>query len=393
MPRSPVALALALIALALPVSIAAVNMGIALLSAALLWRARNDGRKILSVLRSEPALLALVFYVAAGLAAAALCAAPQPALHDAIKDLHRLGSLGIFTAALALEPEAPLLPAFATAFAGMATIGLSQIGLGDSSVWRLTRARGFVHAVVFGEQMALAVLGAACLLLRPDARTRRTTLTAAFLTLTFSALVLNQTRMALIAATFAFIVICVLEPRAHRWAALAVVLLIAAVVAWEFLPIGGRTLSSVFQPYDPKNPQQLRWALWETAWSIFKDHPLTGAGPGGFHRLFTSYYHGGALDNEINWGSAHNLFLNQLAERGLIGLGALLTLFAVLLTRALKAARQAAGARSLWAVAAVVVLLLMSLTETSFQNEQFSTLVLLVWAWGTTGLRQGGQIL
>lgn len=390
--RSPVALALVLTALALPISIAAANIALAILAAALLLRARRDGRRILAVWRSEPALLALAFYAVAGLTAAALCEAPLPALRDALKDLHRLWALGLFTAALALEPEVPLIPAFAASFAAMAAVGISQM-LGASTNWRLPRAHGFVHAVVFGEQMALAVLGAACLLLRPDARAKRAALTAAFLALVFAALIFNQTRMALIAATFAFMIVCILEPRARRWAFLAAVLMVAAAAAWEFLPLGGRSLSSVFLHYDPKNPQQLRWTLWNAAWRIFKDHPLTGAGPGGFHRLFTSYYLGGPLDGEIGWASAHNLYLHQLAERGIIGLTALLALAATFLARALRAARGAQDASALWSLAAVVLLLLMSLTETSFQNEQFASLFLLVWAWGTTGLRSGGQIL
>ncbi len=387
MTTSFISLALVLTALSLPISIAAANISLGLMTAALLLRARRDGRRILETWRKEPALAALALYAAAGLAAAALSAAPLPALRDALKDLHRLWALGLFTAALALEPGAALIPAFGVSFAAIAAIGISQPVIGDPDNWRMTRAHGFVHAVVFGQQMALAALGAACLLLRPDESTKRRALIAAFIALVFTALVLSQTRMALIAAAFAFIAICVFDPRARRWAALAAVLFVAAAAAWEYMPSGGRGLSALFTSYDPKNPQQVRWALWDTAWRMFKDHPLTGVGPGGYRRLFSSY-HQGLLDNEAVWGSAHSLYLNQLAERGLLGLGALFTLLYTLLTRALRAARQADDARSLWSIASVTVLLFMSLTETSFQNEQFSTLFLFVWAWGTTGLRR-----
>jgi hypothetical protein len=33
------------------------------------------------------------------------------------------------------------------------------------------------------------------------------------------------------------------------------------------------------------------------------------------------------------------------------------------------------------------------MTETAFQNEQFSALLLLIWAWGTTSLRTPDEVL
>ena len=111
-----------------------------------------------------------------------------------------------------------------------------------------------------------------------------------------------------------------------------------------------------------------------------------GVGPGGYHHNFP-VYHPGPLDGESGWGSAHNLYLHQLAERGALGALALLALCATLFTRAARAARSDTDTRSLWAAGAVATLLAMSLTETTFHNEQFATLILLVWAWGTMPLR------
>ena len=192
--------------------------------------------------------------------------------------------------------------------------------------------------------------------------------------------------MALLAAFAGFVFVSLLEPRARRWA-LAALLLVAAVgAAWEFMPNGGRALSSSFAHYDSHNPHQARWALWSTALRMFSAHPATGVGPGGYRRLFTAY-HPGPIDGEPASASAHNLYLQQLAERGLLGAVALLLLCAAFLARAVRAVRIEADTRALWAAGAVVVLLAMSLTETSFQNEQFSTLFLLIWAWGTACLR------
>lgn len=385
MPLSPVAAALTLSALLLPVSIAATNIALAFLTAALLARARGDGGRMAAAWRSEPALAALALYAAVSLAAAA-AAAPAASLRDAAKDLHRLWSLGLFTAALALEPAAPLRSAFGLSFGAMALYALAQCALGAGANGMMVRAHGFVHPVVFGEQMAIAVLGGTCVLLRPTLKTPRGG--AALLSaLLFAALVLSQARMALFAALIGFSLMALLEPRARRWALPALFAVAAVALTWEFLPNGGRTISALLAPYDPRNPHQTRWALWDVAWKMFREHPLFGVGPGGYHHLFAAY-HTGNLDGESAWGSAHNLYLHQLAERGALGAAALLALCAALFTRAARAASSCADARALWAAGSVAAFLVMSFTETTFQNEQFSALILLVWAWGTTSLRQ-----
>ncbi len=387
---SPVAAALALAAFLLPVSIALSNAALALLTAALLLRVWSDGRRMLASWRAEPALAALVSYGAAGLAAALLSAWPLLSARDALKDWHRLWSLGLFVAALAVEPEAPVLPALGLSFALMAAVGIAQTLFGGESGGMMVRAHGFVHPVVYGEQMALAVLGGLCLLLRPDARVPRRA-AAGFAALTAAALFLSQTRMALFGAAAGFAALCLGMPRARRWALPGLLLVGGATAAWQVLPTGGRTMTAVLSPYNPDNPQQARWALWDAAWRMFRDHPLTGVGPSGYRRDFPAY-HPEPLDGQADWGSAHDLYLHQLAERGLLGGAALLTLLAVLLWRAWAAAEDG-GAAALWAWAAIPAFAVMSLTETSFQSEQFAALLLLIWAWGTASLRAQREIL
>lgn len=389
---TPVAAALAMTALALPLSIAASNIALVLLALALIARARTDGRAMVAAWRAEPVLAALAAYAAAGLLAAACSSAPGPSLRDAVKDLHRLWSLGLFVAALAVEPAAPLLPAFGLSLGLPALLGGGQVALGGLKGGVMVRAHAFVHPVVYGEQMALAALGGACVLLRPGERDARgRVLVTAFTLLATAALVLSQTRMALFAAAAGFAVVALLEPRARRWSLPALALVAAAALAWEVLPTGGRTLSALFR-YDPSSPHQARWALWDSAWRMFRDRPWTGVGPGGFHRLFTAY-HPEALDGEYGWGSAHNLYLHQLAERGLAGAAALAVLLGTMAARAVRAARTTPDARALWAAGAFCAFLILCMTETSFQNEQFSALLLLVWAWGTAALRRGRENL
>lgn len=389
---TPVAAALTLTALVLPLSIAGTNIALGLLALSLLVRARTEGRAMLAAWRAEPVLVALAAYAAAGMLAAACSSAPGPSLRDAIKDLHRLWAMGLFVAALAVEPAAPLLPALGLSFGTAALIGGGQVLRGGLKNDTMVRAHAFVHPVVYGEQMALAALGGACVLLRPgerDARGRG--LIAVFTILAVAALILSQTRMALFAAAAGFAAVALLEPRARRWSLPALALVAAAALAWEVLPTGGRTLSALLR-YDPSSPHQARWALWNAAWRMFQDRPWTGVGPGGFQRLFSSY-HPGPLDGEYGWGSAHSLYLHQVAERGLAGAAALMALLWTLSARAVRAARDTPDARALWAAGTIFAFLMLSLTETSFQNEQFSTLLILIWAWGTAALRRGREKL
>ncbi len=379
----PVSVALALCALVLPVSLAATNLALGALTVALLLRALTDGRRMIAAW-SGPAMIAIVLYGAAGLAAAVLGVDPRSALHDSLKDFHRVWALGLFLAAATLEPKAPVMTALAASFAFMAIFGIAQTAFGGRPDGNMIRAHGFVHAVVYGQQMALSFLGCLCVLARPGDLSRNAR-RAVFLlaALSAAALTLSQTRMALFAMAAGFITICLLEPRARRWALLVGLAAVAAAAAWEFLPTGGRSLSASLGGFHPNSPHQARWALWNAACRIFLDHPWTGAGPGGYKILFPSY-HSIPLDGEMNWGSAHNLYLHQLAERGLLGATALLFLIAVLMRDAWRAARLGT-ARGLWAAASVTAFLVMSVTETSFQNEQFATLLLLVWAFGVAG--------
>ena len=238
---TPVAAGLSLCALALPVSIAATNAALALLSVALLVRARS-GTKIDSrlVALGARALRSLALHGSgAGRRLAGLAAA---SLRDAAKDLHHFWSLALFTAALALEPQTPLRPVLGVSFGAMALFAIAQCAFGGKPDGLMLRAHGFVHPVVFGEQMAVATLGGACVLLRPTLQASRSA-ASLFTALTFTALALSQTRMALLSVLAGFAIVALLEPRARRWALPALLTVAAVGVAWEFIPNGGTARS------------------------------------------------------------------------------------------------------------------------------------------------------
>ncbi len=397
---TPVSAALLLVAAVLPVSIAATNMALALLTAVMLARAGGGGaERALGSWRRTPAVWGILLYCLTGLAATWFGVDPAHSLRDNAKDLHKLWVLLLFVAAFSEDEVPDAWMALAAGFALIALVGLGQTALSllrHQPGFPLPRPHAFVHPVAYGEQLTLCLLGGISAFLRPPGLLRSPAarrLGAALMALTAGLLVFNQTRSSVFALTAGCAVIGVLEPSSRRRGAWMAAVLLAIAVAWELLPTGDRrSLFRLMVDFNPRDSQNARYVLWSVAWRIFRDHPLTGAGPANYSTLFTTYFQG-ALDNERVWGSAHSLYLHQLAERGLIGAAGLAAALGTLAAGAWRAARRDGGARSLWAVSALAAYLVMNLTEVAFQNELLTTLMLFIWAWGTTPLRERGENL
>lgn len=397
---TPLAAALVFVAAVLPVSIAATNIALAFLTAVLLTRSGNGGAtRAIETWRRTPAVWGILFYCLTGLAATWFGTDPVRSLHDNAKDFHKLWVLLILISAFTEQSPRAVWTALACGFATAAAVGVGQIAvsaLRHQPGFPFPRPHAFVHPVVYGEQLALCLLGGFCALLRPaeiltKAPARR--LGAALMALTTAILVFNQTRSSVFALAGGCAVIFSLEPASRRRVLWMGATLFCVAAAWEFLPAGDRrSLFRLLTDFNPRDSQNARYVLWSVALSMFRDHPLTGVGPAHYATLFTQYFQG-ALDNEGVWSSAHNLYLHQLAERGLIGAAGLAAALTTLAAGAWRAARFGAGARSLWAVSAFAAFLVINLTEVAFQNEQVTTLVLFLWAWGTTPLRAHGENL
>lgn len=392
-PRSAVAAAVLLAALSLPFSIAGTNAALGLLTLALILRARDAGDR--AILRrawtAEPLLAALAAYAAAGFIAGLCGVDPARSLRETPKDLHRLWTVLLFLGAFALEDVRGLRPALALSFSASALWGIVQVTHHALFVrlplHPMARAHGSLHPVAYGESLLIAGLGVLCLIARPPRKDAPAGVPAAVLGLLTVALILNQTRSASFALAAGFAVIAALEPKTRRWGAGLAAAAVAVLIIWELLPTGGRSLLELFGKFDPANPNQARFTLWSVAYRMFLDHPWTGAGPGNYATLFSGYFDG-LLDNQRLWSSAHNLYLHQLAERGLLGAAALAAVLWTMSARAWRAARAAPGPDTLWAAAATAAFLVMNATETAFQNELVSTTLLLVWCGGAAAARR-----
>jgi O-antigen ligase/polysaccharide polymerase Wzy-like membrane protein len=142
------------------------------------------------------------------------------------------------------------------------------------------------------------------------------------------ALLLTQSRGGLLAYVAILMVAAYMlapdrKTRMHRLALVLVVCVLAATVAGLFFQRLGE-----IDDYTAVS----RLAIWGGAFTVFARSPVVGAGFGNLRPLM-----GGLLDLPEGWmGDAHNLYLELLAESGLVGFIA----FAFLIVSALRAARR-----------------------------------------------------
>lgn len=376
--------ALAALCLCLPVTIAGANISAALLSATLLLCSLDGKRHLPFDGALTGPFYALLFYCAIGAAAAFFGQDPGRSLHEVQKDFHKLWIFTILTVSLASSPRPGLDGFLGTGFAIAASIGIGQSLFlhEEGKLW--LRAHAFVHPVTFGEQMALACLGSLCVFSgAPSGARKRAAVFMALLT--GLALLFSQTRAALAALVVGVVALCGLDSQWRRrarwlWAAAAAGLLILALLPTQ------RPWSELLDGFDASgkiNPQRTRLVLWDVAVRILFDHPVLGVGPGHYGSVFSDYFKG-TLDNQAVWTSAHNLFLHQAAERGLLGLIALLVVAAAFTLRAFDRAKSRPSPANLWAFTALAAFGVMCLTEVAFQNEQVSTLLIFLWVWAET---------
>lgn len=138
--------------------------------------------------------------------------------------------------------------------------------------------------------------------------------------------------------------------------------------------------------------------IWQSAWQMFLDSPIVGKGPGHFKHFYYEFldkagYGTGLVEDRrlMNW--AHSLYFEQLAERGMLGMAALLVLLIRPLFRlGLRLRTAAAGAEQKYSrfvaenpyttglIVGYVTFLLGGIAETSLLRLWGTTLLLLLTA-------------
>jgi O-antigen ligase len=385
-PRRALTYSISALAFSLPLSIAAANASLVATTLCLLWLLAAQRREALSALKEtarSPAFLALSACTVWALVSCLAGRDPAASLHVWSKDVHKMWAFLAIGAALAAAEGMALSLPFAAGLGLHAVAGIWQAARDWAAGMERVRAHGFLHPVSYAELMGLGAIGAAVYLARGDGGGARRRGAGLLLVLATAAVVLSQTRAVLVALVAAYAAACLLIAR-WRKHVLAAALVVAAVVSfWEVMPTQGRSLRNLFTGGGKTSAHRARLELWGVALEIARDHPLAGVGPGRYRETFEAY-HPARIDNEGTWGNAHNVYLHQLAERGIPGLCFLLAAMWAFWIGAWRAARARGDMRSLWAVSAAAAFFVMNLTEVAWQTEQVATFFFFIWHLGTS---------
>ncbi|OHB44487.1 MAG: hypothetical protein A2178_02015 [Planctomycetes bacterium GWC2_49_10] len=385
-------------AAALPFSVSLIQGGILLFIAAGFWRRYNKTRfsGLMGEIKNNPLFPAFSAYLAAGILSATFGVSPARSFAALNSDLLTVVSFLGLCLFLEEKQRTNVLNVYIVSVSIAAIYGISQ-ALGGLLQNLDVRAHASSHPVRFGEIM---VIGLALALSRIAATEtispifKKVFYTAALLIT--SAVILSQTRGAYLGMAMVFAVMLVVKRPPKR---VILPLMAAAVLLGGGLSMLNPTIrnkiTSIYQGANsaintseqaPDRSIGIRLILWKIGLEMIKDRPVFGAGPANVKTLFPLYCEKPYPDDTV-WGSLHNLYIHQAAERGLIGLTALLALFTAMLTTAFRGFKTAPSGLTIWALAIMAPWFLMNITEITFQHVHTSYAVLLSLAVSITHSR------
>ena len=177
------------------------------------------------------------------------------------------------------------------------------------------------------------------------------------LILSLLVLLLTQTRAAWVGFVGAwFIYLLFSRQRRRSFILLSLVAFSLLAMAFLFSPGLQDRLSSIIDVRKhPSNTERI--LVWRASLQMLGDHPWLGVGPDNYgEQYLTHYISPVAIHNTLR--DAHNNYLHVLAETGLIGFGAYMALFIVLLRYFYRRYRQSPNPA--WPLAALLMLVAFS---------------------------------
>ena len=110
-----------------------------------------------------------------------------------------------------------------------------------------------------------------------------------------------------------------------------------------------------------------RLLFWKIHWQMFLDYPLSGVSVSGLDKATESYYHASGIHDKMY--TAHNMFLQLLADSGLIGLSGLIVFYVCYLRSAVKSV--AVHAKQTGLLYLFVSTLLVSVQQNNLRDSEF----------------------
>lgn len=382
------------------ISLAEIGLGIAAVCRCLRLN-RDSFSSGWSAQSSGPLFHAWMFYLAAALLTALTAVEPALGLKYLPSDLLKCGAFFLLLDSFVRRQNTALINIYFVGAAVAATMGLTQV-IFDISL----RAHGTLHPVTYAETLFFPFSLALCMgVLSKNALQRRLCYLLGALLL--AALISSQTRGVMIASGVFFICAIIFSKEFRHKTAFAVLFAIVAFLVSIFMsgdiarrvfsiPRSVRDAAISFTRMDDKdlNGQQSsdgstgsRIALWHVGRMIWMDNFWLGVGPANL-RIVYDNYNPYSLEGQRNWGNVHSLYLQQAAERGLVGLCAVLWLFATFWRASIMQWKILETPLSLWAVAAVPAFAVMNISETSFQHALPAFSAFLAIATAQTAKKQ-----
>lgn len=127
--------------------------------------------------------------------------------------------------------------------------------------------------------------------------------------------------------------------------------------------------------FDKYQSNTERILIWQSAWNMFKDHPILGVGLGQYTENYQQKYISPQA-KEPKLGHAHNNFMQMLAENGIVGFAGFVIMFGYIILKNLIIWFKVRDVYALMIVSATVCLLLQGFTEYNVGN---SAVIKMYW--------------
>lgn len=129
--------------------------------------------------------------------------------------------------------------------------------------------------------------------------------------------------------------------------------------------------------FDKYQSNTERILMWQSAWNMFKDHPILGVGLGQYKENYQQKYISPEA-KEPQLSHAHNNFLQMLAENGVVGFVGFAIMFGYIILKNLIDWFRTKNIYALMLVSATVCLLLQGFTEYNVGNSAVIKMYCLV---------------
>jgi len=275
-----------------------------------------------------------------------------------------------------------VLLASAAASCGVAFIQRAGgLHIGPVHIGAEHRVSSTLFTMTFAGILCQLVVFAAVLAAAP--RTKRwRALVAAAAVVMFAALLLTMTRGAWIAVFAGLAAACLLLRSRALIVATVLALAVMLVYTHEYKNDQGRTIAvDTFATEQADRNVATRLVLWDMSWHMFLDHPLLGVGMGDYSIEAEKRLAARHVRTTVD---SHNIYLQLLATRGLLGFIPFVAYFVVLvlsLWKLWRAAVPGSMARyyAVGALAATAAVLAGALTENNIDDaEVFTAFMFLV---------------